>query len=253
MNELPELIGLLDNGQTRRLWLLHSALQSLPFDCAIEAALSAEAFVVGSASPNAVGEAPSGKVISPLERLENSPATAALVSSDVHPVAEHTASKRNGIALTGEQRDRLLGRLAEGAKNAELAAEFDLSAKQVQGLRMGCAREIAKRRAPPRPDALPPNQEPTHTAPIDEIIRYLRQQDDVVVQEQSGGYLVNGRFRMALGELIARANRMRTRQGKPSFGISVSPEPNSPNGHPLFWKETPPTSERVPNGFHQPD
>ena len=71
MNELPELIGLLDNGHTRRLWLLHSALQSLPFDRAIEAALIAEAFVVGSVSPNAVGEAPSGKVISSLERLEN--------------------------------------------------------------------------------------------------------------------------------------------------------------------------------------
>jgi hypothetical protein len=50
----------------------------------------------------------------------------------------------------------------------------------------------------------------------DDIVRYLRQRDDVVVRE-GDTYLVNGRFRESLGQLAERANRMRSRQGLPPF------------------------------------
>src|SRR5436190_10581097 len=52
MNEPSELNGLMDNPAARRLWLLHNALRSLPFDRAIELARAAEAFVTGSAFEN---------------------------------------------------------------------------------------------------------------------------------------------------------------------------------------------------------
>ena len=91
-----------------------------------------------------------------------------------------------------------------------------LSLRQVQGLRMGCAREIARRRdqlgkgsARMEPTSLP--------ASVEEIVRYLRQQDEVVVQQPNGDFLLNGRFNLTLADLLARANRMRSRQNKPSF------------------------------------
>src|SRR5205823_11138095 len=109
-----------------------------------------------------------------------------------------------------------------GAKNAELALEFGLSPKQVQGFRIGSAREIARRRAHTG-NAFEAEQEASPTAIIDDIVRYLRQQDDVVVLQEDGGYLVNGRFRMTASELVTRANRMRTRQRKPAFEIPTRP------------------------------
>ena len=54
-------------------------------------------------------------------------------------------------------------------------------------------------------------------ANLDDIVRYLRQRDDVVVSAEGGMFLVNGRFRLDPDELLLRANKMRRRQGKPEF------------------------------------
>jgi hypothetical protein len=51
----------------------------------------------------------------------------------------------------------------------------------------------------------------------EEIVRYLRQRDDVVVPDGANAFLVNGRFRLNFDEILARANKMRERQGKPLF------------------------------------
>jgi hypothetical protein len=56
-------------------------------------------------------------------------------------------------------------------------------------------------------------------ASTDDIVRYLRQQDDVVVGAGDGKQLVNGRCRPDPSELVTRANRMRERQGKPPFEL----------------------------------
>jgi hypothetical protein len=148
--------------------------------------------------------------------------------------------------------------MAQGAKNAELASEFGLSPRQVQGIRMGSAREIARRREQPvRPKAesIPKNEsiptseslpKPEGISPgearIDDVVRYLRQQDDVVVPEHDGTFLVNARFRMPMSELVARANRIRLRQGKPEFNVadsapSADAKAVSTNGHPVSWAE----------------
>ena len=39
-----------------------------------------------------------------------------------------------------------------------------------------------------------------------EIVRYLRQQDDVVLPQENGQYTLNGRARLSINELVARAN-----------------------------------------------
>src|SRR6267154_6104515 len=137
----------------------------------------------------------------------------------------------------------------------ELALEFGLSPKQVQGFRIGSAREIARRRAHTG-NAFEAEQEASPTAIIDDIVRYLRQQDDVVVLQEDGGYLVNGRFRMTASELVARANRMRMRQRKPAFEVAngaLSSGAPAAKSHPLFWEEPPANEPLVTNGFHKPE
>jgi hypothetical protein len=54
-------------------------------------------------------------------------------------------------------------------------------------------------------------------AGVDDVVRYLRQRDDVVVRTGDGGYLVNGRFRETLEALVERANRIRARHRLPQF------------------------------------
>jgi hypothetical protein len=239
MNENAALIGLIDNAPARRLWLLHSALQNLPLDRAIELARIAEAFVTGSPAQQQLllgeSEGHAGpKVAKDLDQTDR------IIREKSPSSVDYAATTdRARLVLSTEQRDRLLQRLAEGAKNPELAAEFGLSMKQVQGLRIGSAREIAKRREPLGKNSAYPQRDAAHSAPIDEIVRYLRQQNDVVVSQEDG-FRVNGRFNLSSADLVARANRMRARQNKPPFelagGASVRAENvSSASGHPLFW------------------
>jgi hypothetical protein len=55
------------------------------------------------------------------------------------------------------------------------------------------------------------------SATVDEIVCYLRRQDDIVVPERDGRFLVNGRFREDLAQLTARANRIRSRRQQAPF------------------------------------
>jgi hypothetical protein len=207
---------------------------------AIECARSAECFLTGSLPDAQLGDAhlrtESDAEASAL--CEQSEPLATERSSDAS-VEYRTTAKPIRLAVPAEHRDRLLDRLAQGAKNAELAAEFGVSLRQVQGLRMGCAREIARHRdqvgkesARTEPTSLPSS--------VEEIVRYLRQQDEVVVAQPNGDFLLNGRFNLTLADLLARANRMRARQHKPSFellgGIPVGEKNSSAKGHPLFWE-----------------
>jgi hypothetical protein len=228
---------------SRRLWLLSEALRSVPLDGAIELARAADQFIMGPLVTMSVAPAAaeSGRVTEP------NPSDAAIPYS----ARAQAPGRKNpaGLLLSAEQREQLLNRLAEGATNATLFTEFSMTARQVQGMRMGAAREIARR----TPSACEP-VEATASAPVErveamapayalpeDVIRYLRQQDDVVVRQEDGSFLVNARFRLELPELAARANRMRSRQGKPEFRLvngHAAPQANNPaTRHPIFWNE----------------
>ena len=117
MTDPTDPIRLLDNAPARRLWLLAEAVRSVPFDRALDLARSAEAFLVGC------------------ESTTNTTSVSAPGSQEEQLIAPPAAShqpKRSGIALAEHQRDRLLDRLAEGARNAELAAEGPTSAPMRQ-------------------------------------------------------------------------------------------------------------------------
>lgn len=212
----------------RRTWLLYKALETAPLHRAIDLAREADGFVTAAL---------------PAPSPEDSAETAAQCSADDdHPIAMTTGSSIETIAsplevptirlqLSAEQRGQLLQRLADGATNADVAAEFKLSPRQVQGFRMGSARSIAKTQHVPEKKL---QAEAMCVASPEEIVRYLRQRDDVVVPQQEGQYLVNGRFNLSLAALVDRANRMRSRQGKAQFELAghLSPGQHAPaNGH----------------------
>jgi DNA-binding CsgD family transcriptional regulator len=231
-SELPKIA---DEPTTRRLWLLSKALKSVPLDRAIELARTADEFLTAGQMVQRTIDVTERKPAS-----KGEPVQAAQHPTPEAPSTQEPKARQTGLALSLEPREQLLDRLAVGATNAELAREFGLGARQVQGIRMGAAREIANRRNR-QSKPLVPRAEDTPASP-EEVVRYLRQQDDVVVPQDEGEFLVNGRFRLTLAELLSRANRMRSRQGKPEFklangGSSRAAHSVANNPHPIFWKE----------------
>jgi hypothetical protein len=199
----------------RRVWLLYKALEIVSLDRAIDLAREADGFVTGAPAAR-VGASHSAEADDQSSAGDDRAAEGAinaLTETTITPREAPTARLR----LSTDERQKLLQRLATGATNADLAAEFRLSAKQLQGFRMGAARQIAKQRAGGERPA-----EETRAASADEVVRYLRQQDDVVVPHTEGKYLVNGRFELSLASLVERANRMRSRQGKTRFELEGS-------------------------------
>ena len=231
MSENVVIADLVENSVHRRTWLLYKALETVPIDNAIALARAADEFVTGSPTihsgadcSKAAADLPSGDK----QALET--ATDTIEATTTPSNAEPARAQ-----LSADQRERLIERLAAGATNPELASEFGLSCKQVQGFRMGLARKGTKRREEkPQPTKEPRSASTdevgaataslvgitaaeTRSASADEVVRYLRQRDDVVVPQGEGKYLVNARFELTLPELIDRANKMLNRQGKPAF------------------------------------
>jgi len=230
------IADLVENSVYRRSWLLYKALETAPIDIAIGLARAADEFVTGSAtmlsgvdcSIQAAAVLPSGNT----QALE-------IARDAVEATIAPSKAEAVRALLSADQRERLIERLAAGATNVELASEFGFSRKQAQGFRMGLAREGAKRRtgfeekSQSTEEARSASTDEvgvttaglieitgaaeTRSASADEVVRYLRQRDDVVVWQGEGKYLVNGRFQLTLPELIDRANKMRNRQGKPGF------------------------------------
>src|SRR6476660_1868999 len=118
---------------------------------AIELACTAEAFVTGSLPPTPTDthvnrDPPTIQGPETTNTAARESTNTGAMLSSAPQGTERAAPRHSLVAISGNDRDRLLGRLAAGAKNAELAAEFGLSSKQVHGIRMGCARDIASRR-----------------------------------------------------------------------------------------------------------
>lgn len=202
---------LLEHPAQRRGWLLIKALECAPLDQAIGLARAADLFILGDAHRGYSGASVSETAAEHLEPTRNSGEVEPSLENRRTPCAK---AKSSHIVLTPDQREELFRRAVKGTKNAELAAEFGLTPRQVQALRMGADR-AAKR----RPLDTENTPDPMIVASREEVVRYLRQRDDVVVPDGDGVFLVNGRFRLSLSELIAKANRARCRQNKPLFKV----------------------------------
>ena len=216
MNDPAELVSALKDPALRRVWLLCKALECVPLDRAIELASMADQFVAGARLDTQTGN--TGRLN--IAFKSQIPVAEGLAEHRSEaPPAKTSKDPRSKLPLSPEERETLLLRLARGARNRELASEFGLSPRQVQGIRMSQARNAKFGRSyeSRSPQELPES--------IEEVVRFLRRQDDVVVRQNDGEFLVNGRFRLGAGQLVERANRMRARQGKPPFNRQGTAEP----------------------------
>jgi hypothetical protein len=178
----------------RRCWLLNKALENASFDEALRLARVADEFLgadrletSASIAMKTVARSLLGlHCASPLERVFSLPVERESNHLDPPDVFRDTAE-----TVVVERRDSL-----EGSSD-ELSDD------------LGGNREIASQVAVENSLLVPAGQE--------EIVRYLRQRDDVVVPDGANAFLVNGRFRLNFDEILARANKMRERQGKPLF------------------------------------
>jgi hypothetical protein len=150
MNEHPEPQLIFACAADRRFWLLRKALERLPLDQAIELARTAEGFITEAAAGVTVPTRAQHRVAEPVvakKEIALAKETAEVSSASTSGPEVREARKQSHLPLSKEQREELLGRMAKGAKNAELAGDYGLNPRQVQGIRMGSGREIAKRRA----------------------------------------------------------------------------------------------------------
>ena len=196
----------------RRFWLLRHALSSgSSMVAALRTAEEAEAFLLTGAAPCASSGEPTDQV-----------SAADIEDTEKRFAAQHATlySAAPTVLLEPEKKAAITARLEAGADNGQLACEFGLTPRQVQGFRMQVARRGKRSNAAAG--------EPLHASSLsslmnspwtDAVVRYLRQQDDVIVAEGPGSFLVNNRFRLDYEQMLHRANRMRQRQGKPEFQI----------------------------------
>lgn len=205
-----ELESILAEPALRRCWLLSKALESTSLDQALRVAWAAEGFL-GAGHP----AAPSHENGHALKaELLGGPRT-------VQPAA--------GLPITLSPRDRADEKwiLPSVDLGTGASAAIDLIVELAESLGNAGAGEHHPDEEPHEDDA---EDEPAASSPqasmasdlavlagMEDVVRYLRQQDDVVVSAGSGVYLVNGRFHLSSDELFVRANKIRHRHGKPQF------------------------------------
>ncbi len=189
-----DLLDLCCDPVRRRWFLLVRAMEHLPLEDAVTLAERIEAFLSAGRSEPPVEGAPTPQTEK--ELIAPSAPAAPLVTS---PVASARAQDDKVPPTPLADRVELLSRLAEGASDADIIAEFGLTKRQIVGLRLQMGHMTGD------------------GASAEEVVRFLRQQGDVVTGQAQDGFLVNGRFRLTYDDLVGRANRIRARHGKMLF------------------------------------
>jgi len=215
--------AILGHPMRRRWWLLIKALESVPLSDALKFAEAADTFLTAGLT---AGQ--SRKLGEPLGDTATADHSFA---PDEHPVAPEAGQDGGLQAVDEALADLTLSGLPEIALEDPESDKHD-SVKPV-------AEEPANDMVPSvSTDACGANQTANGDlavwASVDDVIRYLRQRDDVVVPRAEGQFLVNGRFSENINELVARANRARERQRKPPFLIvpvsfARAPERSAPD------------------------
>jgi hypothetical protein len=173
--------GLFDNLPRRRLWLLSKALEAVPLKEALQLAQAAENFLGGAAR------------------------------SDISPAISPRDPGQWAAGLP--QGDTAIPAVADRLGHAGAVSVIEPAL-----LPSGALAEASDTREDEAPHASTGNGLIVLAGP-DDVVRYLRRADDVVVPTKDGAYLVNGRFCESLEELVKRANRIRSRQRLPVFRL----------------------------------
>jgi hypothetical protein len=199
MDRLPDqkLLDLHVDPMRRRWFLLVRALEHMPLHAAIELVERAEAFLAaGHCRPPAEVGAPACSQSDKDTELLFDTARDSVAPGGTASIPQGDENPSGGPVDASV----ILGLLADGVSDADIMNKFGLTKRQLLGFRlqMGCETEAVS---------------------TNEVVRFLRQQGDIVVGRDEDGFLVNGRFRMTLPDLVARANRIRARQRKTLFQV----------------------------------
>ena len=190
----------------RRCWLLNKALESAPLDEALRLARAADEFLsANQANAPALSYEPAS--------TDN--------SSTVPNQGGEPASALPIAASPGDQADQGAGPIS-ATDHVAYTADILNSAGAAEGdTSEGASSNSGGEEAGSEPEDSGPQAAMTSglavLAGMEDIVRFLRQQDDVVVSAGAATYLVNGRFQLNSKELLDRANKIRDRQGKPQF------------------------------------
>jgi|HubBroStandDraft_1064217.scaffolds.fasta_scaffold01335_13 hypothetical protein len=202
--------------EQRRLYFLLLALRGAHPDDALAVAEQMERFIHGaSAREQSAGQTSQTDADKATATSENTQQT------DTDGTSDGT-SRAKGILSDKVFRRRFENALASGANNREIAARFGLTLRQTNGLRQG----LARRKTPPEPlrgdggpQEAPRGQRQELTAEsLDDVVRFLRQRDDVIVRNGEN-FLLNSRQLLTAAELVERANRKRRELGKAAFPV----------------------------------
>jgi hypothetical protein len=203
----------------RRCWLLNKALENAPLEEALKLAQAADQFLdldrQGISQSLSIVKSTSGALESACLRKQNTPLTNAAASelaesSVIFPAERHAGHDRmpefaaNGLETAGASELEATESLGDPLDSGSADSGSDDPPQTGDG-----KEDIA-----PQSGAV---GDLAVLASMDDIVRYLRQRDDVVVSAGTDTFLVNGRFRLNSNELLIRANKMRERQGKPLF------------------------------------
>jgi hypothetical protein len=227
----------LDASARRRFWLVAQFISRCgvsDIESAISASAKVEAFIAnGDRSSGApIGPRNAAASVSPdpikiqtALAIDHAPSPIPAVSVDSKNVIEIGGKYRNvrRQLLDKDTRTRFIQEAAINPDNRHLAQIFGLSVRQAHAVRVGLSKFIAAAR---RETELKMQHEFLRNksaagATIDDVVRYLRQINDVVVPNGQD-YIVNYKLTLTAEQLLERANAKRRERSQQPLVIEGS-------------------------------
>lgn len=254
---LGSLCGDLDTPARRRLWLVGQIIGHFStiseLESAVDTAAKLELFIArgyrdGSlditdreATPFGFGGVPN---LDPRQSQGEQGLPPPAAPLDSH--RSTATAGRYGVAhrplLDGRKREEFIREAAENSDNRHLAQVFGLSVRQAHAIRVGLSKFITQAQNGQTAYGAKPNgkdnqspvdreaelqmqeeflrNRPPAPLTLDDVVRYLRQSDDVVVLKGEN-YVVNYSLTLTPSELIERANAKRHARTQPPFELDA--------------------------------
>jgi len=242
-NELLNAISLahdLDPAARRRLWIVGRFVERCglsEIDAVLSVAAKVEAFIVTGATSDAGGAskhsvtACTGDESTDLEmhrpafgKVQLATAISTGLRSSTSPGSKGHVVQRP--LLDQEAKARFIQEAARNPDNRHLAQAFGLSVRQAHAIRVGVSKYIASARREyelQMQDDFLRNKTKSRST-MDDVVRYLREIDDVVVPDGQH-YVVNSNLTLTAEQLVERANRKRRERNLQPLAIEDADAP----------------------------
>jgi len=225
----------LDAPARRRFWLIAQLIARCnvtEVESALSAAAKVEAFIANGGKSSAAPIGPIG-----IATIDHSNANGAqlVARNEIAPAPTASSNAQNIVEIGGkyrnarrqlldkETRSRFIQEAAVNPDNRHLAQLFGLSVRQAHAIRVGLSKFIADGRREielQMQDDFLKNKTATG-ATMDDVVRYLRQINDVVVPNGQN-YVVNYKLGLSAEQLLERANAKRRERKQTPFVLDTA-------------------------------